>query len=85
MTNQTRYLKLEVSPKLRHNGPGVVAMARFGNNYDSASSQWYITLSGQPHLDNQYSVFGGVLSGLDVVKSIQKNDRVMSVVIQQAN
>jgi len=60
-----------------------MAMARFGNNYDSASSQFYITLSAQPHLDGKYAIFGGVVSGMDVVRQISTSDRITSVAIQQ--
>jgi peptidyl-prolyl cis-trans isomerase B (cyclophilin B) len=83
VTNQVRYLKLELSQKLKHNSPGVVAMARFGNNYDSASSQFYITLSPQTHLDNKYAIFGGVISGMDTVNRIAVGDKIVSVQIQQ--
>jgi peptidyl-prolyl cis-trans isomerase B (cyclophilin B) len=82
VTNQPRYLKMETNPKLRHNAAGVVAMARFGNNYDSASSQFYITLSPQPHLDGKYAVFGGVVSGMEAVNSMTTNDRIINVNIQ---
>ena len=32
----------------------------------------YTTVGGTPHLDNQYTVFGEVVEGLDIVDSIQK-------------
>ena len=42
--------------------------------------QAYTTVGGAPHLDNQYTVFGEVISGMDVVDKIEKvqtdgNDR----------
>jgi peptidyl-prolyl cis-trans isomerase B (cyclophilin B) len=48
---------------------GVVSMARSANP-DSASSQFFIVVADSPHLDNQYSAFGKVASGLDVVDKI---------------
>lgn len=32
----------------------------------------YVTIGGAPHLDNQYTVFGEVIEGMDVVENIQK-------------
>src|SRR5579883_561164 len=83
VSKQPRYLPLEISPQLRHNTAGVVAMARFGSDYNSASSQFYITLSPQPHLDDKYAVFGGVINGLDVVKHITTADKVLSISVQE--
>jgi peptidyl-prolyl cis-trans isomerase B (cyclophilin B) len=48
---------------------GVVSMARSANP-DSASSQFFIVVADAPHLDNQYSAFGKVSSGMDVVDKI---------------
>src|SRR3954468_15471138 len=48
---------------------GVVSMARSANP-DSASSQFFIVVADAPHLDNQYSAFGKVTEGLDVVDKI---------------
>jgi len=52
---------------------GTVAMAR-SQDPDSAGSQFYITLAPQPHLDNNYTVFGQVTEGLDVIPKVQKGD-----------
>jgi peptidyl-prolyl cis-trans isomerase B (cyclophilin B) len=76
-----RPIKLEVSPKLRHDAAGVVAMART-NVRDSATCQFYITLAPQPGLDMDYAVFGRVTEGLDVVKKIQGGDVMKTVRIQ---
>ncbi len=82
-TNQERRIALELNQRLRHNAPGVVAMARFGNDLNSASSQFYITQSAQPHLDTKYSIFGGVVSGMENVMHMTTGDRILSITLQQ--
>jgi len=80
-SSQPRFLPLEVSPYLRHNAPGVVAMARTPGNVNTASCQFYITLGAKSQLDNQYTVFGGVVQGMEVVNSIAIGDKIMSVTV----
>ncbi len=82
-TNQPRLLPLELNPRLRHNAAGVVAMARFGNDPNSASSQFYITLSPQPRLDNKYAIFGGVVAGMDTVSQIGLEDKIITLSVQE--
>lgn len=48
---------------------GVLGMAR-GQQEDSANSQFFITLGDASFLDEQYTVFGRVISGMEVVDSI---------------
>ncbi len=60
---------------------GTLAMAR-SQNPDSAGSQFYICFEPQPHLDGQYTVFGQVTEGMDVVDQIQQGDEMLQVVIQ---
>ncbi|MBX9568368.1 MAG: peptidylprolyl isomerase [Candidatus Obscuribacterales bacterium] len=81
-SGKPRTVPLELHQRLRHNAPGVVAMARFGNDPNSASSQFYITLAPKQQLDNKYSVFGGVLSGMDTVQKITANDRILGMSLQ---
>ncbi len=62
-------IKLEIAPDLKHDGPGVVAMAR-STDLDSAGSQFYVTLGKAAFLDGKYAIFGKVIDGLEVVKVI---------------
>jgi cyclophilin family peptidyl-prolyl cis-trans isomerase len=71
-------IPLEVSPELKHDDAGVLSMART-NNPNSATSQFFITLNATPFLDMQYAVFGRVVEGIEVVKSIKVGDKIISV------
>ena len=57
---------------------GAVAMAR-SQDPDSAGSQFYICYGPTPHLDGQYTVFGQVVSGMELVDRIKQGDRMTSV------
>jgi peptidyl-prolyl cis-trans isomerase B (cyclophilin B) len=46
---------------------------------DSAGSEYYITLSPQYHLDNDFTVFGAVTSGFDVLARLNEKDEVIRV------
>ena len=50
---------------------GVVSMAR-AQDPNSANSQFFICYTDCPHLDNQYTVFGEVESGMDLVDGLKK-------------
>jgi peptidyl-prolyl cis-trans isomerase B (cyclophilin B) len=68
-------------PVLLHSR-GAVAMAR-SNPPDSASSQFYFTLTDVPFLDGSYAVFGYVKQGMDVVDKIEQGDRIEKAVVTQ--
>ncbi len=51
---------------------GTLAMAR-SKDYDSAGSQFFITVGDATHLDGEYCAFGKVIEGMDVA------DRIVSV------
>jgi cyclophilin family peptidyl-prolyl cis-trans isomerase len=50
---------------------------------DTGGSQWFVTHSPQPHLDGGYTVFGRVVSGMNVVDNIVRGDTVRSIVITE--
>jgi len=62
---------------------GVVAMART-QAPNSAGSQFYFTLAPAHFLDNQYTVFGRVTSGMEIVDKIKVGDKMKSVKIIEA-
>nr|WP_225902711.1 peptidylprolyl isomerase [Pseudanabaena sp. PCC 6802] len=74
-----RVLATGVKPQLKHT-KGAVAMAR-SQLPNSASSQFYITLTDTKFLDGSYAVFGYVTSGMDAVDRIQVGDRIESIKI----
>lgn len=62
----------EIDPELSHAQPGMVAMANSGP--DTNGSQWYITLDDTSQLDGDYTIFGMVTDGMDVVQAITPRD-----------
>jgi peptidylprolyl isomerase len=62
---------------------GIVGMARRGDSVDSANSQFFIVLDEAAFLNNQYTVVGEVVSGMEAVDKIKKappSDRSGTVV-----
>ncbi len=64
----------------RKHETGTLAMAR-SQHPDSAGSQFYICLAPQPSLDGQYTVFGKVVEGMEVVTALTVGDTIESVTI----
>lgn len=61
---------------------GTVAMAR-AKDPDSADSQFYISLNTLPHLDGNYTVFGQVTDGLEVLEKITRGDKIINLTLSE--
>ena len=53
-----------------HHAPGILSMARTGDP-NGAGSQFFIMVADKPQLDGQYTVFGKVVAGMDVVNKLK--------------
>ncbi len=62
----------EFHPDLRHDGEGILSMANAGPNTNG--SQFFITHRETPWLDDRHSVFGRLVSSLEVLQSIPARD-----------
>jgi cyclophilin family peptidyl-prolyl cis-trans isomerase len=65
---------------------GALAMARRAGpaqTTPSSGSQFYITLAPQPHLDGEYTVFGQVIRGMEVVEKIAVGDVIQTIIIEE--
>ena len=67
----------EVVPELKFDKKGVLAMANAGP--DSNGSQFFITFGPTQELDGGYTIFGQVISGMEVVESLKLRDPSQSL------
>jgi cyclophilin family peptidyl-prolyl cis-trans isomerase len=72
---------LESNPKRPH-GVGAVALAHPRNEPEAGDSQMYITLAPQPQLNKDFTVFGRVITGMEVVRKLQINDVIKRVSVK---
>ncbi|HUM28321.1 MAG TPA: peptidylprolyl isomerase, partial [Anaerolineales bacterium] len=63
---------------LKFDKPGVVGMANSGLNMNG--SQFFITFGPASHLDGGYTIFGQVISGLDVAEQLTPRDPDQAVI-----
>ncbi|MDN5205596.1 peptidylprolyl isomerase [Fulvivirgaceae bacterium BMA10] len=69
----------EIHPDLNHGGPGMLGIANAGPHTNG--EQFYITLDDRSYLDGNYTIFGHVVEGLEVVMNIKQGDTIQTVEI----
>ncbi len=70
--NPGYYIVTEIDPLLKFDRPGRVAMVNSGP--DTSGSQFFITYAPTTEFDGQYTIFGEVLSGMEVLKQLTPRD-----------
>jgi len=70
--NPGYYIITEIDPSLIFDKPGMVAMVNSGP--DTSGSQFFITYGPTTQYNGQYTIFGQVLSGMDVLKQLTPRD-----------
>jgi len=64
----------EIVPALSHGRAGMLGMANAGPHTNTC--QFYVTLGDRSYLDGNYTLFGEVFSGMDVVNAVVQGDWV---------
>ncbi|HKK77458.1 MAG TPA: peptidylprolyl isomerase [Saprospiraceae bacterium] len=73
-----RLIRSELKP-VYYDQAGVLGMARSGLHTES--SQFFITHSPSPHLDGNYTIFGQLIEGREVLEAIMQGDTIRQISI----
>lgn len=65
-------------PQIYYDKGGYVGMASAGNHTES--TQWFITETSTPHLDGNYTIFGKLTEGMDVVEKLTQEDKINDII-----
>jgi cyclophilin family peptidyl-prolyl cis-trans isomerase/protein-disulfide isomerase len=79
--NPGYYFSSELAPDLTFDTAGMLAMANVGQ--DTNGSQFFINLASTPQLNGQFTIFGQVLSGLEVLQSLSAGEALIHVTIDE--
>ena len=67
-------------PTSHYDQEGYIGMASAGRHTEG--TQFFITHSPTPHLDGNYTLFGKVIDGMDVVHNIMVGDSIQNVTVE---
>jgi peptidyl-prolyl cis-trans isomerase B (cyclophilin B) len=65
---------------IRKHFAGTLSMAKTGAP-DTGGSQFFLTHLPTPHLDGRHTVFGRITSGLEIVRTLEVNDDIVTIII----
>lgn len=77
--NPGYHFETEIDPSLSFDAPGMVAMSSTGPHTNG--SRFFITLRPLPQLDGSRTIFGHVIEGLDLLRSLQPRDPIEDLFI----
>ena len=73
--------KDEIVEELKHDSAGILSMANAGPGTNG--SQFFITHKETPWLDGLHTVFGKVVTGQDIVDTIEQGDSILNISIER--
>ncbi len=73
----------EVTPDLRFDQAGMLAMANYGEGTNG--SQFFITYTAIPEFDGKYTIFGKVIEGMEVLRSLRPRNPEYDTVLLPAD
>ncbi len=76
--NPGYYIITEIDPTLKFDRPGVVAMVNSGP--DTSGSQFFVTYAVASDFDGKYTIFGQVLTGMEVLQQLTPRDAKPDIV-----
>tara|TARA_B100000575_G_C23079508_1_gene621893 strand:- start:28 stop:960 length:933 start_codon:yes stop_codon:yes gene_type:complete len=71
----------EFHPELKHDRPGTLSMANAGPGTNG--SQFFITHTATPWLDDKHTVFGYLIEGFEVLDNIAQDDTIQNITIER--
>jgi cyclophilin family peptidyl-prolyl cis-trans isomerase len=73
------HFQTEIDPTLTFDSPGMIAMSSLGPNTNG--SRFFITLKPLPQLEGTRTIFGRVISGLELLHSLQIRDPIADLMV----